>query len=115
VLAGLPRLGPYVFGPDGTRPLTSLSYFKRKLDEASGVTDYRLHDLRRTSRSLMSRAGVIREHAEECLGHARPGVVGTYDRHGYRSEKQLAFERIAKLIERMVDPPADNIITLTAR
>jgi integrase len=36
------------------------------------IPQWQLHDLRRTARSLMSRAGVSSEHAERVLGHAIP-------------------------------------------
>ena len=47
------------------------------------VPPWRLHDLRRTARSLMSRAGVRPDIAERVLGHAIVGVEGVYDRHSY--------------------------------
>jgi integrase len=84
------------------------------LDAACGVTDWRLHDARRTARSLLSRAGISREHAEECLGHVRPGVVGVYDRHSYYDEKKRAFEALPALIERIVNP-VDNVVALPGR
>jgi integrase len=60
----------------------------------AGLTfnDFTLHDLRRTARSLMSRAGVNADIAERCLGHVIPGVRGIYDRHEYHREKAHAFE-----------------------
>ena len=58
-----------VFTHDGKRPVGGFSKFKARLDRDSGVTGWRLHDLRRTARSLMSRAGVPADHAERCLGH----------------------------------------------
>jgi hypothetical protein len=114
ILAELPRTGPFVFSVNGARPLSSFSYFKRQFDKACGVAGWALHDLRRSSRSMMSRAGIIREHAEECLGHARPGLIGTYDRYSYYREKQLAYEALAALIERIVNPP-DNAVALPGR
>jgi hypothetical protein len=51
-----------------------------------------VHDLRRMARSLMSRAGVQRDHAERVLGHAIPGVEGIYDRHSYDAD---ALRRLA--------------------
>jgi len=50
-----------------------LARLKAKFDRACGVTGWTLHDLRRTARSLMSRAGVSADHAERCLGHAGSG------------------------------------------
>jgi integrase len=75
---------------------------KAELDAASGVRDWRLHDLRRTARSLMSRAGVAPDVAERCLGHVIPGVRGVYDRHEYLEEKRQAFEALAALVEGIV-------------
>jgi integrase len=41
-------------------------------DELSGVTGWVIHDLRRTARSLMARAGIRPDVAERVLGHAFP-------------------------------------------
>ena len=83
---------------------------KSTFDKACGVTGWRLHDLRRTARSLMSRAKVQSEHAERVLGHAIGGVEGVYDRHSYTDEKAHALRKLAALIEMIVHPPADNVL-----
>jgi integrase len=70
----------------------SVARRKDELDAASATSDWTLHDLRRTARSLMSRAGVSADIAERCLGHVIPGVRGVYDRHAYLEEKRTAFE-----------------------
>jgi integrase len=61
--------GEFIF-TTGARPLGSMGKRKEEFDRACGVTDWRLHDLRRTARSLMSRAGVNADIAERCLGLA---------------------------------------------
>lgn len=63
-----------------------------------------LHDLRRSARSLLSRAGVRPDIAERLLGHAIAGVAGVYDRHSYREEKADALRRLAGLIDGIVHP-----------
>jgi integrase len=73
---------------------------------------WRLHDLRRTARSLMSRAGVLSEHAERVLGHAIAGVEGVYDRHTYDDQKADALRKLSTLIERIVNPPSENVVAL---
>ncbi len=115
VLAKLPRIGRrgLVFTTDGERLLGGFSKFRDGLERTSGVTDWTLHDLRRTARSLMSRAGVPSDHAERCLGHVMPGVRGTYDRHEYLEEKRRAFEALAAQIERIIDPQ-ENVVSLRA-
>ncbi len=71
-----------------------------------------LHDLRRTARSLMSRAGVRPDISERVLGHAIPGVQGVYDRHTYDSEKADALKRLSDLISKIVKPPKGNVVPL---
>jgi integrase len=85
-------------------PLSGFGKLKKGLDAASGVSGWTLRDLRRTARSLMSRAGVPSDHAERCLGHVIGGVRGVYDRHQYREEMLLAYEKLASLISQIVDP-----------
>jgi integrase len=84
---------------------------KAELDKGSGVTDWTLHDLRRTARSLMSRAKVISEHAERCLGHRIPGIEGIYNRYPYRDEMLIAYEKLATLISQIVDPQP-NVVAM---
>jgi len=104
LLSGIPRIQdcPYVFTSSGRRPITNFSFQKVAFDLACGVRDWRLHDLRRTARSLMSRAGVNADIAERCLGHVIPGVRGVYDRHKYIAEMGKAFEALAKEIATVV-------------
>ena len=102
VLASLPRIGDHVFTRSGTGPIGGLNECKKDLSYASGIEGWRLHDCRRTSRSLMSRAGVPSDHAEHCLGHVIGGVRGIYDRHKYLDEKRIAFEKLAALIAEIV-------------
>jgi integrase len=110
-----PRIGrnPYVFAGNGDGPRSFEHRHKLALDKLSGVAGWRLHDCRRVARSLMSRAGVLNDHAELVLGHARPGVEGTYDLHHYPAEKADALRRLAALIERIVHgPPGGNVVEL---
>ena len=58
IIKGLPRYlgGPYVFTTtEGRRPVSGFSKMKLLLDKTAKVTDWRLHDLRRTGRSEMDR------------------------------------------------------------
>ena len=116
VLARVPRLAGcnFVFSTDGRSAINGFSHFKRQFDTQCGVTGWTLHDLRRTARSLMSRAGVNVDHAERCLGHVIGGVRGVYDRHEFHAEKLRAFEALAAQIERIVSP-VPNVVSLPAR
>lgn len=62
----------------------------------------------------MSRAGVRPDISERVLGHVIPGVEGVYDRHSYDAEKADAWCGLANLIERIIDPPAGNVVDFPA-
>src|SRR5262249_59366411 len=88
----------FVFTHDGARGMGGFSKSKKKLDQMAGVKGWRLHDLRRTARSLMSRAGVPNDHAERCLGHVINGMRKVYDHYEYLPEKAAAFEKLAEQV-----------------
>jgi hypothetical protein len=60
------RTGPYVFG-SGDKKFRSFGHAKAKLDRKSGVSGWRLHDLRRTAISGMARLGVAPHVADKIL------------------------------------------------
>jgi integrase len=119
--AALALLGPkpegttFAFSTDGgATALSGFSKLKaafdravaaelRKRDPAAGpLPTWGLHDLRRTARSLMSRAKVPTDHAERVLGHVIGGVRATYDRHDFLDEKRDALEQLARLVNFIV-------------
>jgi integrase len=103
----------YVFAAvRGPGPLNGFNKRKAAFDKDCGVTGWTLHDLRRTARSLMSRAKVSDAHAEQTLGHKLQGVRGVYDRHSYFDEKADALAKLAALIDRIVNPPSGNVVVL---
>jgi integrase len=91
----------------GAKGFSGFSKAKRELDkaiaklrEAEGrepMPRWTLHDLRRSARSLMSRAKVPSDHAERVLGHVIGGVRETYDRYEYLDEKRDALTQLARL------------------
>ena len=88
--------------------------FDAKVAEKLGgepLPRWTLHDLRRTSRSLMSRAQVRPDIAERVMGHAIVGIEAVYDRHSYHNEKAAALAKLAGLIERILaGPDAENVV-----
>jgi integrase len=116
VLQAVPRIdgGPLVFSNNGREPM-SLAAPKHALDVASGVAGWTLHDCRRSARTWMSRAGIAADVGERCLGHAIGGIRGVYDKHQYHAEMAHAYEALAALIERIVNPPADVVTPMQRR
>ena len=81
----------------------------KKRAEVEPLPNWTLHDLRRTAKTLMARAGVRPDISERVLGHVIAGVEGTYDRHSYADEKRDALEKLATMIERILNPLPTNV------
>jgi integrase len=94
--------------------IRSFSLVKQNIDAVSGILNWRLHDIRRTSRTVLSRAGVSADVAERCLGHVIGGVRRVYDQHSFLPEMREAFEALAALIDRIINP-ADNVTTFARK
>jgi integrase len=116
IIRAQPRFAtnPYVFAGRGDGHFNGFSPCKRTLDAKVKIAPWVIHDLRRSARSLMSRAGVRRDIAERVMGHAIVGVEGIYDRHSYRDEKADALKRLAALVETIINPPVGNVVPLVA-
>ncbi|MCW2238173.1 tyrosine-type recombinase/integrase [Azospirillum canadense] len=76
ILNQMPRFsGPYVFTTtDGVKAVSGYSKAKARLDMQSGVTGWRLHDLRRTCGTGLARLGVPMAIIPRVLNHAEGGV-----------------------------------------
>jgi len=96
----------------GKTPISGISKFKRRLDEAMAtdlakmakaegrdvekitLVPWRLHDIRRTVATNLQQLGVRFEVTEAILNHvsgARSGVAGVYQRHDWAEEKAVAL------------------------
>jgi integrase len=101
----LPRLGGKPTGTSlfGESPDTDRQalWFRRAIVRIGISTRATPHDLRRTSRSLLSRLGVRAEVSELLLGHILGGVLGIYDRYSYEAEKIEAMRLLAGELDRI--------------
>jgi len=119
----------YVFPSRAKTPYSGFGKSKAKLDKAvftamkkqarkgavEPIPNWTLHDLRRTAKTLMVRAGVRPDISERVLGHVIAGVEGTYDRHSYADEKRDALEKLAAMVERILNSLPSNVETLDDR
>src|SRR5262245_35845369 len=132
VIAAQPTIdgSDYVFSSRAKTPFSGFSKSKAALDKAvlaamqkrakkgakvEPIPNWTLHDLRRTAKTLMVRAGVRPDISERVLGHVIAGVEGTYDRHSYADEKRDALKKLAEMIERILNPPPANVMMLAER
>ena len=108
VLGKAKKQGKFVFSAAGSHPFQGFSNAKRELDAISGVTGWRLHDLRRTCVSGMAGLGVAPHVADKILNHQSgtiSGVAAVYQRHQFLSERKDAIEKwgahIAHILSRV--------------
>lgn len=109
LLATMPKVGPYVFSMDGSKPVQPGSRQKERLAKRAGVKEWTYHDLRRSGATKMAEAGVSRFIIERVLGHSDGSVTATYDRAEYLDEKRDALERLADTIN---DDSPENVVKL---
>lgn len=115
IIEALPKVkdNPFVFAGRGKKAFHSFSDGKEDLHAKAPIAPWVLHDLRRSAKSLMARAGVRPDISERTLGHVIRGVEGTYDRYGYDTEKAQALEALAGLVARILKGESGNLVPLT--
>jgi integrase len=98
-----PCNGEFVWG----RRFTSWSIGKANLDaKLNGMTEWRLHDLRRTAATMMAELGVLPHVIEAVLNHVsghKSGVAGIYNRARYQDEMRSALQRWADRLTTLMD------------
>ena len=112
VLAAAPRLHALVFATINGKRGQDFSSAKAELDRISGVTDWRLHDLRRTIVSGMARFGVPPHVADKILNHQAgtiSGVAAVYQRHEFLKERKEALDLWGNHIQQLVSATATTI------
>ncbi len=100
---GLERRSRFLFGATGSPP--DCWGLWKAIEQAGGPKGDGIswHSLRKTARTIMSRAGVRAEHAERVLGHVQGAIESAYDKHTYLPEKRGALECLAAEVARIVE------------
>jgi integrase len=111
-----PKARAWIFPSRDGEHLRYLHKTHGRLCKASGLTDFRIHDLRRTAASHMAAAGISRLTVAKVLNHKEREITATYDRYGYGPEIQYALDTWnAKLEEMLSGPkPASSVTRLRA-
>jgi integrase len=113
IIRAQPRVAhnPFVLAGRGSAAFAAWSQRKAALDKKlADVAPWRIHDLRRTCRALMTRCRVTTEVAERVLGHALPGIQAVYVNPAeFRDQTRDALRRVAVEVERILSPEAKVI------
>ncbi len=103
IITPLPRHCDWIFSTTRKSPISGFGNFKTRIDKATGVSDWRLHDIRRTAATRMAELQVPRFTISRVLGHSDTSITATYDRASYRDEKLEALERWVQFIVELGD------------
>lgn len=99
----------------GKAPVSGFTQGKRRLDELATkalrkikddpkakLAAYRVHDLRVTCETRLANLGFGQEVRDAVLGHAKPGLQKTYNKHDYLNEKRSALQAYAQHLMEVV-------------
>ena len=97
IIDGLPSDNDLLFPARGKEasPFNGWSKSKAHFDKPLGLSDYTIHDLRRTYSSQLAALGTPIHVTEKLLNHvsgALSGVAGVYNRYSYAAEMRTAVE-----------------------
>ncbi len=88
----------------GAVPVSGFSKAKKRLNELTAqelarigkpLNNFRVHDMRVTCETRLAQMGFSQEVRDAVLGHAKPGLQKTYNKHDYLSEKREALNAYA--------------------
>jgi integrase len=109
LLKAVPRLNDILVFPARGREMEVMSGFskmKPKLEAICPISDWGMHDLRRSAATGMARLGVPPDVVERVLNHSSgkfAGVAGVYNRFEYAPEMRDALELWARHIASIND------------
>lgn len=106
-----------VFTTTGKTPVSGFSKVKAALDKACGVTDWRLHDFRRTGVSTLAGMGFNPLVADKLLAHQPSTLHGAgrvYQRHDFLPERKAALDAWAAHVLRSAGAKTDGLASNVA-
>jgi Phage integrase family. len=109
-----------VFTENGKTPLTSWSHAKADLDAACKVTNWVMHDFRRTMVTTLAGMGFPPHVADRLLNHLSGtirGVAAVYQRNEFLPERKRALEAWAEHVTACTQgkPATDKVVALASR
>jgi len=116
LISGISSIGSFVFTSNGKTPFSGFSKSKKRLDDFSGVTNWRLHDIRRTVTSGMAKLGIAPHIADKILNHQSgtiSGVAAVYQRHEFLEERKTALDVWGNYVQSLLDKTdRDNVVNI---
>lgn len=137
IIAEVPRQNAaMLFTTNRERQVSGFSKAKRALDRhmlnllqadlasagkdpaQAAISDFVLHDLRRTAATAMARLNVPPHVVDRLLNHVSGqirGVAAVYNRHAYIDERKIAIDGWARHLESLLRPVPANVVAINSR
>ena len=119
VISSVQNVGAFVFTSNGKTPFSGFSKSKKRLDELSGITDWRLHDIRRTVTSGMAQLGIAPHVADKILNHQSGTisvVAAVYQRHEFLEERKTALDAWGRHVQSLLSGiDQNNVVNIRDR
>ena len=110
ILRAAPRSGvDLVFPARGNHDnvISGFTRAKSRIDKLSGITEWTLHDLRRTTATLLAKLKTPPHVIERILNHVSgsfAGVAGVYNRQPYFDEMRYALQLWGNTVDELASP-----------
>lgn len=98
VIGNITRHSSFLFSTTRVTPISGFGRFKERIDKETGVSNWRLHDIRRTAATRMAEMNIPQFTIARVLGHSDTSITAVYNRASYRDEKRDALEKWAKFV-----------------
>jgi integrase len=87
---------------------------RKRGDDPAKITlsNFVLHDIRRTVRTRLSSLRISDRVAEMVIGHGAKGLQRVYDQHQFHDEMREALELWAGRLRSIVSPPPANVVPM---
>jgi integrase len=102
----------YLFGNNNNQGYRSWSLSKQLLDKRCGLSDWTLHDLRRTFRTGLGKLGIAPHIAELVINHRKGGVEAVYDRYRYEPEIAAALTMWTEHVRSIIEGTEPTVVPL---
>jgi integrase len=117
IIEAVPRLvaRDHLFGVQSGKGFTAWAQGKAALDARAGVTDWVVHDIRRSGATKLADLGVAPHIIEQILNHQsghKSGVAGIYNRSSYEREVKQALAMWADHINALVTGSERKVVAL---
>ena len=96
---------------NGLKPINGFSKLKKRVDLLSGVTGWRLHDIRRGLATHFEDNGVDRFYVERLLNHKDNSVTGIYAKSNHLEMRRNIIEQWSRVLTSKDGSGASNVIT----